>query len=402
MSSEKIILSCIRLFLCTILINFCAVSSAEVDENIDRGTEERIHNIFVKHYSEPILDNDWFKMVDNIENQDYQVKPGDTLWGISKIYFGDGFYWSKLWSVNQGITNPHRIEVSDTVHFKAGSFSSEPSISVEEGTEQGENVDVVEEATASPRRRGSVKTYALEPANKIPDSFKEYAPMIPQKPKPITIVERPPMVYQNTAKLTQEISKTKPNVVGYVKSVGTDRIITGEVNMFVMESSQVLTPGSTVTVLDPDFGNLKSGYFVRVLGVAKVIKSLGSDLFGKELYEMVTDQQFDAFKIGCPISTYALQMMDLEIEGDPLDIPVTIVKSNTKTIWANGDIIFLQSSQKNLSVGDLVNINNRFSQDVNFYYHTGLLKIVSISPPYATGVVLYANTAILNDAVSTP
>ena len=42
------------------------------------------------------------------------------------MFFGDGNYWSKLWSVNGIITNPHVINVGDTVFFRAQSFIKNP------------------------------------------------------------------------------------------------------------------------------------------------------------------------------------------------------------------------------------------------------------------------------------
>jgi hypothetical protein len=380
MSSQKKQLSCIQLFLCTILVNFCVTASADVDENVDKALEERLHNIFVSHYSEPLAESDWFKIVENIENQDYQVKPGDTLWGISKIYFGDGHYWSKLWSINQTITNPHLIGVSDTVHFKSGSFTSEPSVSVDQGEETSENVEAVEasettetvaEEKSSKPRRSVLKTYNLEPANEIPASFVEFKPIATIDTTNIEVQKRPKIVFQSVERLTEEILKDKPNVIGSVKSLGSNRIITGEVNRVILEASNSLTPGSTVSILDPNFGNTKRGYFVRVLATVKVVKSLGEDLFGKGLYEAEVVEQFDGIKKGAPVSTYAVQNMDLTPEGDPLDVPVTIVRTSEKNIWANGDIIFFDGRKKTLNVGDLININNKFTSDVEFFYHTG-------------------------------
>src|SRR4051812_45366938 len=41
---------------------------------------------------------------------EYTVKPGDTLWAISRLYLRSPWRWPELWGMNIGeISNPHRI-----------------------------------------------------------------------------------------------------------------------------------------------------------------------------------------------------------------------------------------------------------------------------------------------------
>ena len=50
------------------------------------------------------------------EKQQYTVKPGDTLWGLAKQFYGDEQLWPKLWEINKfNTTNPHRISVGDVL-----------------------------------------------------------------------------------------------------------------------------------------------------------------------------------------------------------------------------------------------------------------------------------------------
>ena len=39
----------------------------------------------------------------------YTIEKGDTLWGLSKRFLNDPYYWPNLWAANQAIGNPHFI-----------------------------------------------------------------------------------------------------------------------------------------------------------------------------------------------------------------------------------------------------------------------------------------------------
>src|SRR5437868_15069006 len=46
---------------------------------------------------------------------EYVVKPGDTLWNISKVFLRDAWYWPEIWYVNPQVQNPHLIYPGDVL-----------------------------------------------------------------------------------------------------------------------------------------------------------------------------------------------------------------------------------------------------------------------------------------------
>lgn len=61
----------------------------------------------------------------------YEIVKGDTLWDICKKILGDPWYWPKLWSINDYISNPHLIYPGSIIKFYAGSETATPSLTIE-------------------------------------------------------------------------------------------------------------------------------------------------------------------------------------------------------------------------------------------------------------------------------
>jgi hypothetical protein len=61
----------------------------------------------------------------------YVVVAGDTLWEISNKFLGNPYYWPRLWSLNEQITNPHWIYPGNRVRFTLGTLLEPPEVGLE-------------------------------------------------------------------------------------------------------------------------------------------------------------------------------------------------------------------------------------------------------------------------------
>ena len=97
----------------------------------------------------------------------YTVQPGDTLWEISNRFLGNPFYWPRLWSINEYITNPHWIYPGNRVVFRLGSVVEPPHIDLDGVRTDGAAVEAVDiiaaDAACGPDIRftdtGEARTY---------------------------------------------------------------------------------------------------------------------------------------------------------------------------------------------------------------------------------------------------
>jgi hypothetical protein len=98
--------------------------------SFDIGSEEKKLVELSKYVQNKITPKEWDDMAIKAKLEKYEVQKGDYLWKISKQLFGSGFYYSKIWSLNPQITNPHEIEPGTVLAFDTGDADSFPKVQV--------------------------------------------------------------------------------------------------------------------------------------------------------------------------------------------------------------------------------------------------------------------------------
>jgi len=95
----------------------------------DAGIEEKKLLELAKFVEKKIPKDEWNEISTAAKAEKYVVQDGDWLWKISQRLFGSGFYYSKIWSMNPQITNPHEIEPGQVLVFDTGSSEDFPKVS---------------------------------------------------------------------------------------------------------------------------------------------------------------------------------------------------------------------------------------------------------------------------------
>lgn len=107
--------------------------SDSIDKDLlDIGSEEAKLIEIASQMKGRIENSTWNEIASQNSQSSYTVVKGDWLWKISQRLFGSGFYYAKIWSLNQYITNPHEIEPKMVLVFTTGSEMELPKVSVQE------------------------------------------------------------------------------------------------------------------------------------------------------------------------------------------------------------------------------------------------------------------------------
>jgi len=101
----------------------------------DVGNEEKQLIEMASKLQGQISNSDWNELATQASVSSYTVVKDDWLFKISKRLFGSGFYYPKIWALNQFITNPHLIEPGMVLSFTTGSGERTPEIKLGEFTE---------------------------------------------------------------------------------------------------------------------------------------------------------------------------------------------------------------------------------------------------------------------------
>jgi nucleoid-associated protein YgaU len=375
------------------------------DDSPDNALEERLQRIYQQFYANRMTDEEWTGLVGDRISETYQVSRGDTLWGISVTFFGNGFFWPKLWQLNSdGITNPHEINVGDKIVFSMGTLGREPEIKVAREADQ-EFIVKETEGTEAPQK-------VTVPGRK------RYRPVLENIPPSLPAIEIEDSPYDEAGFAITAVKSPRIADPFPLTSLLTDSPppVDGEI-------VEVETGGSTAAILQSIFVRLKRGGVGDILSAFIVRKSLGGGvIFGGglpiefqgeieiteqvsgRLFKAVVISNFDQIEVGAKLTSGPIPEGEATPKGRANNAQAKILggpMDDDRKLFGVHSIVYLEGgSQKGIETGDVLTILKndalRTESELNVRPTNaiGKVKVLNVSRKFSTGVIVQSEEEI--------
>jgi len=405
--------------------------------------EQKMHEIYRQSYSQEVSDELWEEYVSGLRTRTYSVLEGDTLWDLSLIFFGDGQYWSKIWSYNQSLTNPHFLRVGQEIAFFSGSLQEPPGILVGGAQEASSETllegfadfkPVTETATTTEAGVGELgvesgigeeqvglrlypgapsipppRDQITPPPDQLPTTFKDFGgfSVTEYNFQGISLDLRPP-VQVNPLFIAQHfLFSDEPERyprVGTVLESENGNTQLGLNDVIYLHSDEELKPGDVYTIMSYDYKFDRNGLFGSVIRYAARVR-IQKKLSKAGRYTGEIFYSLSGVRRGSWLSREPIPTFQDDQSGRPSEVEVNIIgggEDNNTRIFGGGDIVFLQGgSRQGLRTGDLLGVyKNRMARfqgsEVDFSpAPIGQLKIFRVENNLASAFVVESSEEII-------
>lgn len=387
----------------------------------DYSREAEFHRIYKNYNEQPTSVELWEKAVGARESEIYQVQKGDTLWGISTTFFGDPNFWPKIWSLNNGaIANPHEIDPLMNIQFFPGTADEAPTLDLAAaGT--GEK-----DATAAPQTvtdAGPAATGATIPRPKkrapllksLPNSLPPYRMGVLKDSKVELQVELPKTQFPTAPEyLEYYMTDTPVAGVGRVTATEMDMKTAGEYQFIYVQldnagNKEFVAQKNLTKVADPQVKN-REGQMVELQGQIEVLEKVNDQ---QNIYRAIVKKSLQPIEVGALLTPGRLPMIDPSSSGLTSGVGARIIGGQfdrKRNIFGNSTLVFLdggsgQGLQEGQSLAIFADerVRNKKNQAVMNDRVIGTVKIVRVSPNFATGYVVKASdNVVVGDYVGKP
>ncbi len=392
-----------------ILFSYVFVFLAEANDDKDRAYEDRIRSIYLKNYKKPITSEEWSKLINFLEKT-YKLKYKDNFWDLSKSFFKDNLYWSKLWVANPTIENPHRIYKGDSIKFDIKTLSSvntsKYSIPI---SKQFPDIKIPPQLY----KQRSLREY------EIPSSLPYIKENINLEPvsseihlllNSIKIDRRAPLPFYLSEEKPQEVGKVLgKDSYGLMSFNGEDILV--KIEGEVSADSRYTVFKNRGSLRSSLFNLLKTvGYEIQIKGEIKILHYV---IGTESIYRAQVVKSLAEITEGDSVSFGSNPVFTLSQKGNYGTANGIITGSSNKKIkmLSPYSIVYLNKGTSNgVRVDDLYHIRARASHGLKKHRERpyrykqpsiGKLRVIHASPDVSTAIIIQAKDQIyLNDFFS--
>lgn len=388
----------------------------------DYAYESSLYRIYRNFLSTPMSSEQWETMRSDRGTEDYKVQQGDTLWDISKTFFGDGHYWPKVWSLNGAIFNPHRIDTDTNLTFVMGSESEPPSIAVGASPVGDTPVGALQTDALfedeSTRQQDAQIAENLDPIvgpsgmlRKLPPSLPAYSLRPTRTRESLTISENASKVSQIEKKLvvSQYVASRMPATVGQIKETqtGGQWASKGEY-VFVHFRDPSIQVGDRFLAIVDKGRNLKSesslrgsmGRTIEVQGELELVEKLPRRRF----YRARVNRNLYPVEVGAKLQKARLKVQKINAQAPHGTVQGRVIGgqyAKRRFFFSIGDVLYInRGTVRGLQEGQALEVRpNRglrfLSTRMNRETRSiGRVQIIKATPRFATAVVVKMREAI--------
>jgi hypothetical protein len=267
------------------------------------------------------------------KEMDYLVKQGDTLWDISKRFYGDAFLWPRLWQQNQYITNPHEISPGDRIRL----YPYKVLIEVEE-----KKPPTVEET---------------KPV--LPPKVEEAPPSLPPPPEIIRLTIFPEVNSAGfIADKMEGIGRIVAAKLPKIQFVDEDEIfISFQKGISVKQGDQFTIFRVREPIAHPVIPKKVVGSRVQILGRAVITKAAE----GQAQTALIT-RSYEAMIIGDEVTPYFAPREELDVKKveQPLYGWIVAGQIMGKLEFVQGDVVYIDLGEEDhVRPGNIFNVLRR-------------------------------------------
>ena len=374
--------------LCLSLLTVLASAQAQ------DAVEDRFHSIYKNYNEKPLSNEEWAKIVGEKSTQSYSVQSGDNLWSLSQTFFGDGFYWPKIWSFNSEITNPHFLQPGNQLRFSLGDLNTPPGLA---GSGDGAKPAVI------------IPVDNSTPAVDLPPSLprwrytereadlKDFQLAEIKRPVEKTLLEYF-LVDQHTADFG-EVTETEMGLKSASDFMYVYVRINGELagkNYLVIREVEHLRSDKNKAIM------------VQVQGEVEVLENVNPE---KKIYRALVKKTLNPVQVGSKLVEGKIHFVDAKVSGESVSVAAQVLggqQSNDRKMLAQNNLIFLSAGiQQGIQVGQKLPIfkrqlvRNTATLENQEHIKIADVKVVHAAQNFSTALVIYAKSEILTGDITT-